>query len=101
MLMNLIEPPDMTNVSKSFDVLYDVGMISSPDDEGLLTETGKMAGSLPVDLYLSRMIAYGWMHRLLSGSLINTPFRHISGSRHRGVRHRGGSLAAEDFVSDR
>ena len=58
-LMNLIEPPDMTNVSKSFDVLHGVGMISIPNDDGLLTETGKMAGSLPVDLYLSRMIAYG------------------------------------------
>ena len=58
--MNLIEPPDMTNVSKSFDVLHDVGMISTPDDDGQLTETGKLAGSLPVDLYLSRMIAYGY-----------------------------------------
>ena len=36
-----------------------VGMITSPDDAGELTSVGRLAGQLPVDLQLGRLIAYG------------------------------------------
>ena len=58
-LMALLEPPEMSRVNKSLQLLYDCGMISSPDDEGTLTETGKIAGRLPVDLMLGRFVSYG------------------------------------------
>ena len=58
-LMALIEPPEMSRVKKSLQLLYDSGMISSPDDAGTLTETGKIAGRLPVDLQLGRFVSYG------------------------------------------
>lgn len=57
-LMDLVEPPDMTNVEKSFAYLYSSAMISAPDDDGVLTSVGRMAGALPVDLQLSRLVAY-------------------------------------------
>ena len=34
-------------------------MITLPSDNGELTPMGRMAGSLPVDLQLSRLIAFG------------------------------------------
>ena len=34
-------------------------MISLPSDEGELTPMGRMGGSLPVDLQLTRLIAFG------------------------------------------
>ena len=58
-LMALIEPPEMSRVKESLQLLYDSGMISSPDDAGTLTETGKIAGRLPVDLQLGRFVSYG------------------------------------------
>ena len=58
-LMALLEPPEMSRVNKSLQLLYDCGMISSPDDDGTLTETDKIAGRLPVDLMLGRFVSYG------------------------------------------
>jgi len=39
--------------------LYDMGLLSSPDDGGTLTDAGKLAGQLPVDLHLGRFVSYG------------------------------------------
>jgi len=58
-LEDLLEPPDMNNVGRSFDYLYDAGMITSNNDDGLLTSIGRLAGALPVDLTLGRLIAMG------------------------------------------
>ena len=58
-LEDLLEPPNMKNVSKSFDYLHYAGMITVPADEGALTSIGRLAGNLPVDLQLGRLIAYG------------------------------------------
>ena len=58
-LEDLLEPPDMRNVHKSFDYLHYAGMITVPEDSGNLTSIGRLAGSLPVDLQLGRLIAYG------------------------------------------
>jgi Helicase conserved C-terminal domain len=58
-LKDLLEPPDMRNVHKSFDYLHYAGMITVPDDIGALTSKGRLAGNLPVDLQLGCLIAYG------------------------------------------
>ena len=58
-LEDLLEPPDMKNVHKSFDYLHYAGMITIPEDAGSLTSIGRLAGNLPVDLQLGRLIAYG------------------------------------------
>jgi HrpA-like RNA helicase len=49
----------MSNVKKSFDYLHYAGMITEADDIGELTSIGRLAGQLPVDLQLGRLIAYG------------------------------------------
>lgn len=58
-LEQLIEPPDTRNVENSFQYLYENGLISSHDDTGYLTPTGKLVGALPVGIALGRLIAYG------------------------------------------
>eukprot|EP01041_Mallomonas_annulata_P005183 gene5183-10365_t len=58
-LMDLLEPPDMENVEKSFDYLFRADMLSRPDDSGELTSLGKFAGNLPIDLRHTRLLAYG------------------------------------------
>lgn len=58
-LAELLEPPDVKNIMLSFEALHTGGMITSPDDSGVLTPCGKFAGQLPVDLQLGRMIAMG------------------------------------------
>jgi HrpA-like RNA helicase len=58
-LEDLLEPPNMSNVKKSFDYLHYAGMITEADDVGELTSIGRLAGQLPVDLQLGRLIAYG------------------------------------------
>ena len=32
--------------------LFDIGLLSSPDDDGSLTDAGKLAGQLPVGEYI-------------------------------------------------
>eukprot|EP01041_Mallomonas_annulata_P007018 gene7018-14283_t len=58
-LMDLLEPPDVDNVEKSFDYLFRADMLSRPDDSGELTSLGKFAGNLPIDLRHTRLLAYG------------------------------------------
>ncbi|CAM9128667.1 unnamed protein product, partial [Ectocarpus fasciculatus] len=58
-LESLLEAPATENISASFDKLYEHSMITQPGDAGELTAVGRMAGNLPVDLHLSKMIAYG------------------------------------------
>jgi len=60
-LENLIEPPDLSNIEKSFVNLHMMNMISEPSDVGSLTTTGIFAGKLGVGVSLSRLIVYGIM----------------------------------------
>jgi hypothetical protein len=50
-LMSLLEPPPMDNILRSFQFLYEAGMISSPDDRGALTNMGKVANYLLLNDY--------------------------------------------------
>lgn len=59
MLENLIEPPNMSNINKSFEILYDAGMIDDPCDDGRLTPMGRFSSGLSVGIQLSRLISLG------------------------------------------
>ena len=52
LLQELVEPPEIANVDRSFEYLYNANMITSPNDQGTLTALGKFAGQLPIDLKL-------------------------------------------------
>ena len=58
-LQSLLQPPDMGNVDRSFRVLYNSRMITEQGDDGNLTSVGRLAGSLPVDLSLGKMVTLG------------------------------------------
>ncbi len=58
-LSDLLEPPLMDNINKSFTVLHASSMITQPSDSGTLTAAGYVASQLPVDLDLSRLVLYG------------------------------------------
>lgn len=51
-----LEPPDTSSVDRSLASLHAMGFISTPDDDGELTHTGKFASGLGVDLQLGRMV---------------------------------------------
>jgi HrpA-like RNA helicase len=57
LLAETLEPPDLSHVDRAFESLFKIGMISTPSDQGTLTQTGLFAAALPVDLRLSRMVA--------------------------------------------
>jgi HrpA-like RNA helicase len=58
-LEGLLEAPQTSNIDNSFRQLHKFSMITEPNDWGELTPLGRMSGNLPVDLHLSRMIAFG------------------------------------------
>lgn len=58
-LESLLEAPKTENIEASFEELYLQNMITIADDNGELTPVGRMAGNLPVDMHLSRLIALG------------------------------------------
>ena len=47
------------NVHSSFRYLHDAGMVTDPSDIGTLTPLGRFSGSLPLDIQLCRLIAFG------------------------------------------
>jgi HrpA-like RNA helicase len=55
-LENVLEPPLMDHIDRAFQSLWDNGFISTPDDEGLMTNMGNFVAGLGVDLQLGRMI---------------------------------------------
>ncbi|CAN0393429.1 unnamed protein product, partial [Hapterophycus canaliculatus] len=54
-----VEPPDLQSVHRSLESLHTMGFTSSPHDAGVLTDTGRFASGLGVDLELGRMVALG------------------------------------------
>ena len=58
-LQSLLQPPDMSNVDRSFRVLFNSRMITEQGDQGSLTAVGRLAGTLPVDLSLGKMVTLG------------------------------------------
>lgn len=51
-----LEPPAVESVQRSLESLHSMGFLSRPDDEAVLTDTGRFASGLGVDLQLGRMV---------------------------------------------
>lgn len=58
-LESLLEPPDVGNVSKSFEYLHATRMITSPDDGGELTAMGRFTGQMPMGFQECKLVVYG------------------------------------------
>ncbi|CAN0085371.1 unnamed protein product [Sphacelaria rigidula] len=56
-IQSTMEPPDTTSVARSFESLHSMGFITEPNDGSTLTETGRFASGLGVDLQLGRMVS--------------------------------------------
>lgn len=82
-LSKLPEPPELDNVSKSFQYLYDTGLITEPSDQGKLSIPGKFLSQLPVSIRLGRFLVYGILFGIFEEAVIvasalqlsRTPFR--------------------------
>lgn len=58
-LMSCIEPPDISNVDRSYKSLFKANFISQPDDSGDITVLGAFAVALGIDLTLGALIGLG------------------------------------------
>lgn len=57
-LADLPDPPNLNNLRKSFEYLFESGLITEPSDEGKLSIPGKFLSQLPVSLRLGRFLVY-------------------------------------------
>ncbi|KNC96237.1 uncharacterized protein SPPG_08391 [Spizellomyces punctatus DAOM BR117] len=79
-LSELIEPPDISNVSKSLGRLLHLNLI---DETERLTPSGRFAGQMPVSLELSRLLLFGILLGIPTEAIVlaavlsvgRTPFR--------------------------
>ena len=58
-LLQCLEPPDLTTIERSFKSLCSSNFITSPDDSGQITTLGKFVSSLGIDLTLGSLIGLG------------------------------------------
>eukprot|EP00978_Attheya_sp_CCMP212_P005350 scaffold11962_cov59-Attheya_sp.AAC.4 len=58
-LLQCLEPPDISNIERSFESLYKSTFISAPDDSGDITTLGSLVVSLGIDLTLGSLVGLG------------------------------------------
>lgn len=58
-LLQCLEPPDLSTIERSFKSLCDSNFISDPDDSGKITTLGKFVSSIGIDLALGSLIGLG------------------------------------------
>ena len=56
-LSNMIQPPDLDNIERSFANLFDSGLITDPSDDGILTSLGRFCCGLSMDINLGMSIS--------------------------------------------
>jgi ATP-dependent RNA helicase DHX57 len=64
-LEQVLEPPPLQHIDRAFTSLHEEGLLSSPDDEGELTDLGSFVSKLGLDLRLGRLIGLGAMFGVL------------------------------------
>lgn len=82
-LSELPEPPEIENISKSFEYLFDIGLITEDSDEGKLTIPGKFLSQLTMSIRLGRFLVYAILLGIFEEAVIivaalqlsRTPFR--------------------------
>ena len=58
-LLQCLEPPDLSTIERSFQSLCDSNFITDPDDSGKITTLGKFVSSIGIDLALGSLIGLG------------------------------------------
>jgi HrpA-like RNA helicase len=58
-LLDCLEPPDLSTIKRSFEHLHRNNFISKPSDEGQITRLGSFVSSLGIDLALGSLIGLG------------------------------------------
>jgi len=58
-LLDCLEPPNISNIDRSFQSLYDSNFITSPDDGGEITKLGSLVVGLGIDLTLGSLVGLG------------------------------------------
>ena len=58
-LLQCLEPPDISTIERSFNSLYKSSFISRADDSGVITTLGSFVSSLGIDLTLGYLIGLG------------------------------------------
>ena len=77
-LEETLEPPPMGHIDRAFESLHESGFITSPDDDGTLTDLGSFVSQMGLDLRLGRLIGLGAMFGVLPEAIalaaaINAP----------------------------
>lgn len=58
-LRDCLEPPNLATIGRSFDSLFESHFITSPDDDGQITNLGSFVSALGIDLSLGSLIGLG------------------------------------------
>jgi len=58
-LQQVIEPPDTSDIHRSFESLHDSTFIESPNDQGKLTSMGRFVTAIGLDLDIGRFVGLG------------------------------------------
>ena len=58
-LLDSLEPPDISTIERSFKSLHDSNFISTPTDEGEITSLGSLVVALGIDLTLGAFVGLG------------------------------------------
>jgi len=58
-LLDCLEPPDISTIERSFQSLHASNFISSPTDEGVITSLGSLVVALGIDLTLGALVGIG------------------------------------------
>ena len=58
-LENVISPPDLSHLAPAFRELRRMRYITTPDDDGELTEDGEIAAAMGIDLKLAQVVLFG------------------------------------------
>ena len=58
-LLDCLEPPDMSTINRSFESLYKANFITEPSDDGDITHLGNFVSSLGIDLMLGSLVGLG------------------------------------------
>ena len=58
-LLDCLEPPDLSTIEQSFQLLHASNFIFSPSDEGAITSLGSLVVALGIDLTLGALVGVG------------------------------------------
>ena len=58
-LLDCLEPPDISTIDRSFQSLHESNFITQPSDEGVITSMGSLVVALGIDLTLGNFVGLG------------------------------------------